>query len=247
MSKLTTLLLFVALTLPMGALAQPEDGPRDRSEGERPQPRERPGDRGDRPGDRPPDRERLRPGDRDRPSKRTSLTVDQIDEAIATLRAMHGENTPSWLTRIEERAKENPEEAAKRLSRFPRIREMMEARESRPEEFALQSRQAQLMRELFPFVRALRKAQSEGDQAKVDELKPKVRERIEQVFQVRLELKELEIQRIREKLGSAEKELAEIQADRESLIDEKIAEIMSGRSSRERRPKPDQPEPEGHE
>eukprot|EP00752_Nemacystus_decipiens_P014520 g12929.t1 len=228
-------------------LAQSADGPRDRPDGERPQQRERgerPGDRAERSGDR--DRNRLgdRDGDRDsdRSSRRGSLSVDQIDEAIATLRAMHGDNTPSWLSRIEEQAKEDPEEAAKRLSRFPRIRDMMESRKNRPEEFALQTKQSQIMRELFPIVGDLRKAQSEGDQAKIDELKPQVRERIEQLFQVRLELKSFEIERIREKLAKAQQELIDIQTDREALIEEKLAEILSGKRQRDRREGDDRPE-----
>jgi hypothetical protein len=254
MNKLTTLLILLALTMPMGALAQPNgDGPpRDRPDRDRSEQR----DRGDR------DRERGRPGgerdrDGDRPGKREPLSVDQVEEALATLRAMHGDKLPSWMERIEKQAKEDPEAAAKSLSRFPRIREMMEAREHRPEEFALQAKQGQLMREVFPLVRELKQAQRDEDQDKINELKPQIRERIEKLFQVRLELKEIEIQRIREKLARAEKELSEIEADSDSLIDQKMEEILAGKGPRgpreggdrgekgerdERRPKPDRPE-----
>ena len=234
MNKLATLLTLAALTLPVSALAQPDDGPRDRPDRDRAEQRER----GERHGDR------ARPGERDsdRPKKRTSLSVDQIDEALATLRAMHGDKLPTWMQRIEAQAKDDPEEAAKALARFPRIREMMEARKNRPEEFALQSKQGQLMRELFPMVRELKQAQSNEDQDKVDALKPKIRERIEQLFQVRLELKEFEIKRIRKTLAKAEQELADIQADRESLIDEKMDEIMSGKGHRGPREEGDHPD-----
>lgn len=251
MNKLTTLLTLLALTLPISALAQPEDGPRDRPDRDRAEQR----DRSDRDEDRAGDRDRPRPGDRDgeRTSKRQPLSVDQIEEALATLRAMHGDKLPTWMERIEKQAKEEPEKAAKSLSRFPRIREMMEARKNRPEEFALQSRQGQLMREVFPMVREVRQAKANKDQQKIDELTPQIRERIEQLFQVRLELKEFEIKRMREKLAKAEQEMADIQADSESLIDEKMNEIMTGKGPRgpreegergDRSPKPDRNERE---
>lgn len=179
---------------------------------------------------------RFRPGDRDRdnerPGKRDPITVNEIGQAIATLRAMHGDGEPAWLKRIEAQAKENPEEAAKSLSRFPRIRDMMHARENKPEEFELNTRQSRLMRELLPKVRELKEAQREGDQAKVDELRPQIREYVTKLFQIRMELKELEITKIREKLKRAEQELAEIQADGDSLVDEKMEEIMTGTGPR---------------
>ena len=263
MKKLTTLLTLLALVLPLSALAQPGDGSHDRPDRDRPHQRER-GDRGDRErperGDRP--GERGQPGDRDgdRPGRREPISVDQIEEALATIRAMHGDKAPPWMERIEKLVQEDPEAAAKAISRFPRIREMMDARKHRPEEFKLQSRQGQLMREVFPMVRELKQAQRDEDQDKIDELRPQIRERIERLFQVRLELKELEIKRIREKLARAEGELAEIEADSEALIDQKMQEILSGKGPRgpreggdrgdrdgrpdhdDRRPKPERPD-----
>lgn len=234
MNKFTTLLMFAAMSLSSSAFAQPEDGPRERSDRDRTEQRER----GDRSNDR------ARPDDRegDRSNKRGPLSVDQIEEALATLRAMHGETNPEWLQRIEKLVEEDPEEAAKRLARFPRIREMMEARKHRPDEFALQSKQGQLMREVFPMVRELGQAQANDDQEKVDDLKPKIRERIKELFEIRMAIKEFEIKRMRDQLAKAEKELAEIQADSDSLIDEKMDEMLSGkgpRGSRESGQRPD--------
>ena len=226
MNKLTTLLILAALMLPVSAHAQPQDGSRERPN----RAEQRDPERNDRPGER--FRPEERDGDRDRPSKREPLSVEQLDEALATLRAMNGEANPAWLERIENQAKENPEEAARRISRFPRIREMMEARKHHPDEFALQSKQGQLMREVFPMVREVREAQANDDQDKVNELTPQIRERIKQLFEIRMAMKEIEIKQIREKLARAEKELGEIQADRESLIDEKMNDILAGKGPR---------------
>ena len=249
MNKLISILTLAALMLSTGALAQPDDAPRDRPDRpDRPQHRDqsdRP-ERGERPGDRPRHSDRERPGDKDNKSnKREPLTVDQVDEALQTLKEMHGNDSPPWMQRIENLAKEDPEAAAKALSRFPRIRDMMHARKNKPEEFKLHTSQSLLMREVFPMVRQLKQAQKHEDQAKVDELKPKIRERIEQLFQIRLQLKEIEIKRIREKLAKAEQELADIQTDSESLIDEKMDEIMTGKGPQGPRDQSDRPERPG--
>jgi hypothetical protein len=225
MNKLITILTLLALTLPASTLAQPEEGRGERAERDRASQRER----GDRPeGDR-------RSGDRERGDwrgKREPITVEQVDEAIATLREMHRDADPSWLQEIQTLAKEDAEKAAKRLSYIPRMHDMMHARKHKPEEFKLHIKQSRLMREFFPKMRELRQAQKNEDQAKIDELTPRLRESVKQLFLVRMEFKELEIKEIREKLASAEKELADIEADSEALVDEKMQEILSGRGHR---------------
>lgn len=226
MNKLITILILWAMMLSTGTLAQPNGGDGRRERPDRGGAQQR--DRTDRPGgDRlqPPDRESERA---DRPNQREPITVDEIDQAIATLRAMHGDAGPPWLSRIEQQATEDPEAAAKSLSRFPRIREMMHAKAHKPEAFMLHASQSQLMRQLMPKIRKLRQAYKKGDQDKVDQLRPKVRETIEQLFTVRMKLKELEIEQIREKLKHAEDELASIRDQGDALIDEKMNDIMTG-------------------
>lgn len=237
MNKLITLPILLALVLPISALAQPDDGPRERPDRDRSEQRER----GDRPGDRgrPGDRD----GDRQRYGSRGSIEVEQVEEAIATVRAMHSDAELPWLDSIEKLAKENPEEAAKRLSRYPRLRDMMHARKHKPEEFELQSRQSQLMRELFPLVREVRQAKQAEDETKVKDLREQLRERFVALFEVRLKLKEIEIERIRKRLKDAEIELAEIKADSDKLIDDKLNELIE-RGGKARGPREDGQRPE---
>lgn len=237
MNKLITLLILLALTLPTSALAQPEEGPRERPERDRAEQRDR-GERGDRSGDRG------RPGDRDgrRSGGREAIPIDQIDDAIATLRAMHPQAELPWLDLIEKQAKEKPEEAAKRLSRYPRLKEMMDARKHRPAEFELHAKQSRLMREVFPMVRNVRQAKQDEDEATVKDLRAQLRVKFEALFEVRLKLKEFEIERIREHLKRAEDELAEIKADGDKLIDDKLNELIErGGKSRGPREGGDQP------
>ena len=213
MKKLALILTLVALSLPTVALAQPgTDAGSDRD-------RKPMRDRADRHSDR-------RGSDRQRSSSREPISVDQIEQAIVTLRAMHPEAKLPWLERIERLAEENPEEAAKQLSRYPRLRELMETRQNRPAEFKLHMQQSQLMREMFPLARAIRQAREQEDQAKVDELRPQLRERFDALFQVRLKLKEIEIERMRDRLQEAEKELAQIKADGPSLVDQRMNELI---------------------
>lgn len=264
MNKLITILTLVVLALPVSTLAQPDD---DRAPRERPSPRER-GDREGRPGDRerpsdrfrPGDRDRDRDGDRQRSTQRATITVEQIPQAIATLRDMHSEPYPEWIERIETKAEKDPEEAARKLSIFPRLAQLMEMREERPEEFQLHAGQSKLMREIFKQVRQIREALRNGDQVKVDELKPQLREKMEAAFDFRLKIKQIEIEHERRKLADRERELAEIRSDRDALIDQKMEEMLtrsvgrrgpregSDRPGRERPnregPAPDRPERE---
>lgn len=158
--------------------------------------------------------------------KHRPMGIDQIDQAIETLREMHPEGKAEWLKRIEKLAKDQPEEAARRLSRFPRLRELMHLRANKPDEFAWHVKQAQLMREVVPLARRLREAKDQGHSEQADELKAQLRSQIEQLLEVRLKLKAFEISRIRAKLERAEQELAEIKANAEPLIDKKVNELM---------------------
>ena len=238
MNKLANILLLTALALPMSAYAQPgERGPGNRPDRDGPphQRDQRPGERGERP-----DRGEH---NRDAPRRGEPIPVEMIDEAIATLRELHPEMKPGWLEQIEKLAEEKPEEAAKRLARFPRIREMMDARKNRPAEFELHSKQSKLMREVFRLVREFHNAKEQGDQAKMDELQPQIRERFETLFQIRLKMKEIEIQRMREKIKHAEEELQKIESESDALIDQKMKEMMERAPKSPREGEGDKPRP----
>lgn len=252
MNKALLILMLLCLAMPTGVLAQPDGSQRDR-----PAERERERERPHRPGDR--ERPGSRPDAHDRPShsgKHQSISVEQLDQAIATLREMHPGTEIHWLERVEAMAEENPEEAARRLSRYPRLRDLMAMREHKPDEFELHAKQSRLMRGVFPLAQSLRKAQAEGDEDQVAELKGQLRGQIEQLFEVRLKLKEIEITRIRNQLEQAEKELAAIEADADELIDQKLNELMQRvdkprgpreEGDRPERPERDRPKPERDE
>lgn len=253
MNKPILFLTALAMGLTCSVLAQdqapgtpPErERPPLRERFERPESRERRDS--DRSGDRGSERSKERT-DRSHFANREPIPVDQLDQAIATLRAMHPDAKLDWLDHIEELAKEDPEEAARRLARYPRLRELMDARANRPAEFELNATQSRLMREVFPMVRQIRQAQTEqGDQAKLDELRGQLRERFEALFEVRLKLKELEIERIRKQLQQAEQELVEINGDRDKLIREKMEELLKHgdpRGPRDEGGRPERPQRE---
>jgi|GEM_PF-2330303 len=247
MNKLAHLLLLTALALPCGVYAQPgERGPGNRPDRDGP-----PHHRDQRPGDRPEQGERGERGDqnRDKPRRAEAIPVEMIEEALATLRELHPDTKPGWLDQIEKLAEDKPEEAAKRLARFPRIREMMDARKNRPDEFALHSKQSTLMREAFRLVREYHQAKGQENQEKMDELEPQIRERFEALLQIRLKMKEIEIKRMREKIKRAEEELQKIEAESDALIDQKMKEVMeraprSPRSGEGDKPRPDRQRPD---
>lgn len=152
-----------------------------------------------------------------------------MDDAIATIREMHPD-TP-WLKRVSALADKDREKAALELGRFPRILSLIDSRKNRPEEFAAHIQQGKLMRAVFPLIGKYREANRNDDQAKMDELRPQIREHVKQVFEIRLEMKRLAIKKNEQELEQARKELNDLEAAKEALIDEKLMEMLN-RSNR---------------
>ncbi|MGB0767442.1 MAG: hypothetical protein ACPGYV_07005 [Phycisphaeraceae bacterium] len=220
MKRCLAILLLAALCLPGNTSAQPAqggDGPRAD--------RERPGLH-ERPADRRGEREPTRRGE--------PLDIDRLEDALDTLRALHPDTKVGWIGRLEQLAENNPNEAARRIARYPRIKELMEAREKRPEEFRLHQQHAGLMREVFPLVRKIRQAQNRQDLQQVQALTPELRKHIEGLFDVRLQLKQLDIERMRERLRRAEQEIEQIAADSETLIDQRLRDMLDADPKRPR-------------
>lgn len=224
MHTFSRLLLIAALCLPTVALGQP--GERD------------PGPRGDGPPERRGDRpERDRRGDHedreDRWGEREPVPIELVKPALATIRELHP-GAP-WLERIEQLIEEDREEAAKALGRFPRILELIETRKSRPEEFALHVKNGALMREIFSMVRDYRVAKRDEDQATMDALRPQIREKTEAVFDIRIKIEQMKIERMKRELAEAEGELEAIIAGREGEIDKRMHDMLDRAWERRRR------------
>lgn len=238
---LTTAALLAALSLPLATQAQPQTDGNQRPRAERTERAE--SDRGERDqrSDRAERRERLlreraertervAPDDRPHRPERLNperLNPEQLEEALATLRELHGDNPPAWIKRIERSIEDKPEEAARRLSHFPRIQELVEMRKNNPEAFALHVKQVGLSRDIVPLSIKLRRASAANNNQLADELREQLRERVRGVFEVRLEMKRQEIERQRTRLRAAEQELIELQNKSDELIEEKLQEIES--------------------
>lgn len=205
--QLLLLLMTLGLSLPCTAWAQ-DDGP-GRGPGPRPDGREGP----------PPDAREGR-GERgpNKPDEeRKPIPLELVKEALDTIKEMHPE--ARWLERIEQLIENDPAEAAKHLGGFPRILELIDARRNHPDEFKLHVQLASLMREIFPMVGEYRRARHDQDQAKMDELRPKVKQKVEQIFDLRTQIEQMKVDRMKEELARAEDEL-------DKLIDNREEEIL---------------------
>ena len=71
---------------------------------------------------------------------------------------------------------------------------------------------------------------------------------MEAAFDVRLKIKQIEIERERQKLAEEERDLAEIRSDRDALIDQKLEEMLTrGTGSRGPHEDGDRPERPGRD
>lgn len=220
------LVLILGLALPGTALCQPDGPPAGRDDGPPPERREGRGDRerGDR----------ERRGERDWGGEREPIPVELVPEALDTLRELHPEGP--FTERLAKTAEEDPAEAAKHLGRYPRILELIEMRKNSPEAFALHVEQAKVMRETFHKLREYHEARRNEDQEAMAKLRPQIREKVERVFDLRIEMKQMEIERMKKEIAEAEADLEKIIEGKEDEIIRRLEEMLERRWG-DRRPR----------
>jgi len=228
--RLLPLVLLLAAVFAGPALAQPgqERPPRDdereqyrermrqRAEEQRGEdaPRQAEGrdDRGERGGDGRPDRPAIRPED--------------IEIALQVL----AEFRPDTAEELRELAKQDPQAAAERIARaFPRIREFIQMKHEEPRRFDLHLQSMRTMREAWPLYRAYHEARRENNEQKMAEIRGQLREHVATMFDIRLELRRLEIEQLRKQLQELEEGVKELEDPerRRELVDQKLNEDLN--------------------
>ncbi len=204
-----------------GGPGQADGSPPERRRG---RPGEGEADRGDRP-----DRGGRGDWDRGRDGSRWRLTPEQLDEAIAIVEQVN----PELAESLRAARRDSVEAAIRQIAEeFPNIYELMRMREEEPERFDLHVQSLQVMRASGPLFRQLRQAQQDGDEAQIAELSEQLRESIATMFDIRMQLRQLEIEDLRRRITELEEKLEEDSARRDDAIAERLEMILEGRFGR---------------
>lgn len=232
MKQLLTLLLLTALLIGPAAIAQPQRDPNADPPRRGEVPRgDRPNDQADR-GERGPedradrgDRERGERGERGGRDRRWRLTEDQLDSALAIIDRLN----PELAASLRETRDESPEHAVRRIAEeYPRVYELLEMQQDDPERYELHMQSIQVMRASVPLIRQLRQAQQGGDQDAIDTLTAQVREQVEAMFDIRMAIRRLEVQDLRDRIAELEEQIAEAEEQRDQHIDERTGQVVNG-------------------
>ncbi|MFI4859405.1 MAG: hypothetical protein ACIAXF_01860 [Phycisphaerales bacterium JB063] len=230
MKRLSTLLLLTALLASPAALAQPDRGnrPDPPRQGEAPPDGDRPrgerGDRGDRGPDDRADRDDRGRGERgDRGGRRWRLTEDQLDHAIEIIDRIK----PELAQELRTTRDDDPALTIRKITEeFPRVHELLVMHADDPARFELHIQSIQVMRDSVPLIRQLRQAQQDNDPEAIAEYTAKLREQVEAMFDIRMAIRRLEIQDLRDRIAELEEQLAQAEDEREQHIDERTADII---------------------
>lgn len=154
--------------------------------------------------------ERSERGGEGRPDRheRPGIRAEDIEVALEVM----AEFRPEVAEQLRELAQDDPQAAAERIARaFPRIGEFVEMKLSEPRRFELHLQSMRTMKQLWPLRHHYMRAESEGDQAKMAELRPQIREHVATLFDIRLELRRMEIEKLRRQLQRLEQGVQELE------------------------------------
>lgn len=204
-------------------------GPGNADDGSPERRRGRPGEAdGEQRGERP-DRGGRGEWDRGRDGSRWRLSPEQLDEAIAIVEQVN----PELAESLREARRDSVEAAIRQIAEeFPNIYELMRMHDEEPERFALHVQSLQVMRESGPIFRQLRQAQEDEDHEQIDALTEQLRTSIATMFDIRMQLRQLEIEELRQRITELEEQLADDGARRDEAIAERLEMILTGRFGR---------------
>jgi hypothetical protein len=209
MKTCQTALLALGLLLSLAAVAEPAAGERG-------------------PGDRPPQMDDAfdSPVDQIRGRLRAGPPRAMDDEELAVARQVIAELYPEVGPRLDQLAEEDPGELRRTLQRrFPRVRFLMELRERDPQMYELRLADIRLGRATAALAQQLREARAADDKPRHRALMDELEEQVAEHFDVRQTIRELEIEKLRQRLAELEEQLEERDDERDDLIEQRVGEL----------------------
>lgn len=176
------------------------------------------------PGDKPVMRD---DGEGDRPhgwwGRGKPMDAEQAREALEVLRRID----PEKAQRLEQAIEENPERVGEVLQEnFPMLGRFMAMRRYDPQGFDLRVKDLALSRKSHDAADRMREALQAKDDAVAALELAQLQALVAEHFDVRQELREYELMKLKQRIEELGEQLKQRTADRESLIDERVHELI---------------------
>ena len=166
-----------------------------------------------------------------------TLTPEQRAEILALVK----EHMPEMYSRLERMREQDPNVEERIAQRFaPMFLDFLELKKSDPIAADLKIREFQAGAAIMRAIGEVRAAKfaKETDAERLRKAVDDLRSRIVEQVEIRLAVHEHEIATLRERLARLERELSDERAQRDSLVDRKVEQILSDLDRRERRERP---------
>ena len=153
------------------------------------------------------------------------MNAEQVREALEVLKKIDPEKAEELRQAIEE----NPERVGKEINeKFPHLSRFMSWRKYDPEGFDLRVEDMALSRQTHECAKRLREALDKGDDeiAAIEEVQ--LRELVTEHFDIRQQIREHDLVKLKEKIAELLEQLEDRLNKRESIIDERIEELIKG-------------------
>jgi len=148
------------------------------------------------------------------------LDPEQTEKVLDFLRQFH----PELFAEAQELREQNPPEFMRLIDRMAReMQELAELRRRDPRRFELTRQDRQLERESLELAEQIRDA---ADPDEAAELRQRLREVLQQAFDVRMELRRLEAEEIRRKLERLEKILDARAAAKDKIVERRLRQLL---------------------
>lgn len=151
------------------------------------------------------------------------MDAEQAQEALEVLRRID----PEKAKRLEQAIDENPERVGQVLhENFPMLGRFMAMRRYDPEGFDLRVQDLALSRKCHNAADRMRKAMEAKDDAVAALELAQLQALVAEHFDVRQELREYELLKLKQRIEELGEQLEQRTADRDSLIDERVHELI---------------------
>lgn len=167
---------------------------------------------------------------RDYHRKRAPLSESQIDEALELLDTLHPDLAAKLREHRSEQANLSDEQRRKVGAiiqhRFPRLRYLLYLKKTDPEMYELRVEDVRLTLESRRVAERYTTARREDDRQRMRDLEDGLEGLLEEHFEVRQQLHELELQRLEQRIETLRDQIEAREDDRDDVIEQRLGELI---------------------